>query len=160
MNTATVSPLHRNLELSSRCVSGLVVVTGALALAGWILDLGPLKRVFTDLPAMVPNTALALALAGVSLWFAQGQDAPAIRRRAARACAFAVMVIGLLTLSEYLVGWNCGIDQWWFEAGPAPLPGRPAILTAINCSLLGLALLCLDVKVRSGPWLVEGLVVT
>jgi len=53
--------------------------------------------------------------------------------------------LGLLTLSEYVVGWDLRIDQLLFQepAGSAGTfhPGRMAPTTALNFVLLGLALL-------------------
>ena len=42
---------------------------GLLAVAGWMLDIGPLKRVLPWLVAMKFNTALGFVLAGAGLWW-------------------------------------------------------------------------------------------
>ncbi len=49
--------------------SGAIAVgVGFLVLFGWATDIASLKSVLPGLVAMKPNTAVALALAGVSLW--------------------------------------------------------------------------------------------
>lgn len=72
------------------------------------------KSVLPGLVTMKPNTALAFVLAGVSLWLLRREEADQRARRIAGACAFLVALVGLLTLGEYLAGWNLGIDQLLF----------------------------------------------
>src|SRR5438105_411303 len=81
----------------ARAAAGAVVVVGCLALAGWALGLETLKSVFPGLVAMNPATALAFLLAGVALWLSATPAGPAARR-AAWACAAAVVGVGLLRL--------------------------------------------------------------
>jgi hypothetical protein len=70
---------------------------------------------------------------------------PTLRARLP-ACAIAVIVLlfGLLTLGEYILSWNLGIDS--ILIGPAAMPsrlypGRPSPQAAANFALLGIALL-------------------
>ena len=162
MNAEPALRTHRNVKLIPRFASGLVVLAGAQAVVGWSLGFATLRQVLSGLPPMMPNTAVALVLAGVSLWFAQDEAPGVFRRGIAQACALAVGLFGLVTLGEYLFDWETGIDQLLFKdaLGQGPLPGRAAILTSFNFFLLGMALLSLDVKARFGQMLVEGLTVT
>jgi len=141
----------------SRVSSGPVVGVGGLVLLGWMFDVAVLKSVFPGLVTMKANTALAFILAGVSLRLSQTEKTGRGTRRAARVCAFAVAVVGLLTLSEYLFGWNLGIDQLLFkESFGTPgtsFPGRMAPNTALNFLAVGLALLLLDVDIRPAQFL-------
>jgi hypothetical protein len=70
-----------------------------------------------------------------------------------------VALVGLATLSEYLFGWDLGIDQLLFKEPPeaaAPFPpDRMAPATALNFLLLASALLLLDVEKRSIHYLSE-----
>ena len=64
--------------------------------------------------------------------------------------ASVVALVGLLSLSEHLVGWDLGIDQLFFvdenpwEAFGSVRPGLMAPITALDFLLIGLALLWLD----------------
>jgi len=126
----------------------IVILVGLVVLGGWAFDIIALKSVFSGLVTMKANTALAFVLAGVSLWLLQSKQADRRTRRIAQVCALIVALLGLLTLSEYLFGWDLGIDQLLFEeplgAVGTPSPGRMAPATAFNFLLVGMALLSLD----------------
>src|SRR3990172_6472389 len=101
----------RDLKSFSRVSSFIVIAIGCLVLLGWILDIVILKSVLPGLVTMKANTAVSFVLAGVSLWLLQPESAGPGSRRIARACAVTVALVGLLTFSEYLLGWDLGIDQ-------------------------------------------------
>lgn len=117
------------------------MAVGCLVLLGWALDIPLLKSVFPGLVTMKANTALGFVLSGVSLGLPR-------MRRVAVACAGLVLLLGALTLGEYLSGGNFGIDQMLFpdDAGATQTfaPGRMSPATALNFVLLGLALLTLQ----------------
>src|SRR6266404_9613260 len=56
------------LEFWAQGASLFVILMGALALLGWSLKLPVLQSIYPGLPRMVPNTAISLVLAGLSLW--------------------------------------------------------------------------------------------
>lgn len=122
-----------------------------------MLDLPPLKSVLPSLVTMKANTAIGFLLSGVSLWLMHEQKAAKLKRRIAQLCSFTVALIGLLTLSQYLFGWNLGIDQLVFRERPGAVGtshlGRMAPNTALNFLLLGFALLLLSPRVRRYHWL-------
>ncbi|HWQ70002.1 MAG TPA: GAF domain-containing protein [Patescibacteria group bacterium] len=131
------------------------IVAGGLVLTGWWFDVEILKASAPGFPTMHANTALAFVLIGISLWLLRAESTDGWRRRVAQVCAATVALMGLLTLSEYLFGWDLGIDQLLVtelqtltESHHAP--GRPAFASALNFLLLGGALLLLDVKTRRG----------
>jgi len=101
-------------------------------------------------PQMVPNTALSFILASVALWLARTEKMARKWSRAALLCAAAVVIIGLVTLAEYLLSQNLGIDELLFPAAlqhNAPsFPGRPSPHTAASFLLLGTSLLLLAVR--------------
>jgi hypothetical protein len=66
--------------------------------------------------------------------------------RRAQIAAGLVALVGLLTLSQYLCGWNQGIDQWLVrdaQTAPDAFPGRMSPASALNFTLAGAALLLL-----------------
>ncbi len=128
---------------------------GALALVGWTFDIAVLKSFDPGLVSMKANTAVAFMLVGISLWFSQAKRTGfRLGRYVAWGSAALVAVLGLLTLVEYVSGWNSRIDQLLFAEPPGTAqtiyPGRPAPNTALNLLLIGLALLLLDVQTRRG----------
>jgi len=114
-----------------------------LAAAGWILDVNVLKKVHASLPAMQPNTACGLALAAAAILLTGASTRRPRRVYVARGIAVAILVFGLLTLSEYLFAVDLGIDRLFIRESPAPrhYPGRPAPQTAASFAALGAALL-------------------
>ena len=127
---------------------GSVCLVACMVLVGWVFDLKMLKSVGPKMIAMKVNTAVAFLVAGVALLLSPAESAARSRQRAARLCAAAVALIGGLVLSEYLFGWDLGIDQLLFAEMPstpgAPEPGRMAPQSAASFLALGVALLVLD----------------
>jgi signal transduction histidine kinase/CheY-like chemotaxis protein/PAS domain-containing protein len=125
---------------------------GGAALLGWIFDITFLKRIHASLVTMKANTAVCLILTSTSLLLLQNRPAQKRKRRVAQLCAALVAVVGLLTFSEHVFGWDLGIDQLLFhesvaEAGPS-FPGRMGIATTVDFFFLGTALLFLDARSR------------
>jgi PAS domain S-box-containing protein len=140
--------LHRDKAFQSvALLAGLLVVAlGVIVLIGWTFDISALKSVFPGLATMKVNTALGIALCGSALMLLSGKKSaiPSIRFWCT-AMAIVVIVLGVLSLSEDLFGWNFGIDQWLFRDEASPVktssPGRMSPSTAFGFILAGSALL-------------------
>ena len=122
----------------SRLADGCALVVMALGLvvvAGWLLDIEPLKRVLPGFASMKFNCALGLLLAGGALFF---REKPALRG----GLAAAVGLLGVLTLGQYFLGLNFGIDQLFIraEVEAGEMPGRMGFLAALFFLLSGVAL--------------------
>jgi signal transduction histidine kinase len=123
-----------------------VAAVGAVVLMGWALDIAVLKSLAPGLVTMKANTAFCFLLCGVALWLLRGEGkgrTENLKHLAGRALAVVVTGIALLTGSQYLFGWNSGIDQLLFDDA-SPAAGRMALATAVSFLLVGLALLSLD----------------
>ena len=153
-------------DLSTSLATGaalLVSLLGAALLAGWMFDVALLKWVPRGMVMMKANAAFAFLLSGISLGLLVPENDAGARGkvRIAQGLALLVALLGLLTLSEYLFGWNLGIDQVLAREAPGAIktssPGRMAPNAALNFLLLGTALLCLGA--RRGEWLVSFLAV-
>ena len=132
-------------KIFSRVASAFVSLVGALVLTGWLLNIHRLKSVYADI-TMKANTALALLLTGASLWLLNSNAVErTLARRVAQVCAALVALIGALTLSEHIFGWNPGIDQLLFKEPPGALattsPGRMGPNAATCLTLSGVAVL-------------------
>ena len=125
---------------------------GAAAFLGWILDNEYLKRIHPSLVTMKANTAVCLMLVGVSCILINDRSSSRIKRGIIQVSAAIVGLVGLITLSEHLVGWNTGLDQLLFhesvkEAGMS-FPGRMGVAASLNFFFLGIALSFMNSKAR------------
>ena len=157
-----VPSMNRFAILSASLSKGaalLVSLFGAVMLAGWVFDIELLKWAPQSMVRMKANAAFAFLLSGFSLWFsAPGEESSTWgKERIGQALAFLVALLGLLTLSEYVFGWDLGIDQLLAREAPGAFktssPGRMAPNAALNFLFLGGALLALEV--RRGEWIVS-----
>ncbi|MEO8392020.1 MAG: PAS domain S-box protein [Chloroflexota bacterium] len=130
--------LATRIQTLSRRAALLVTVVGSLVIAGWLFDIEIFKTVLPGLVAMKFNTALGFMLAGTGLL--------SLRRRPdiTQAAALLILLLGLLTLCEYVFGWDLRIDQGVVPDLLTPLnnyPGRMSPVTAFNFCLVGSSLL-------------------
>jgi PAS domain S-box-containing protein len=146
------SAANRPAQRVARISSGIAILVGCLVLVGWTLNITVLKSGLPGSATMKANTALGFILTGVSLGLQSRTRSRAFTTRLASGCAIAVSTIGLLTLCQYLFGWNLGIDQFLFQdtpISPATLyPGRMGNNTALNFVLIGFALWLTGRKIR------------
>jgi len=135
----------------------LIVVSGAVVLAGWLFDVPALRALGTGEVTMKGNTAIAFVLIGASLWGLHRSEATPAARTLARLAALVAALIGLLSMIEYLAAADLGIDQWLFADPSSVVPGRMAMMTAVNLLLLAAAIWTIDVElsraIRPSHWL-------
>ncbi len=124
-------------------LAGSVLATGAIVLTGWVLDVPLLKSAGPGLVTMKPNTAVGFLLAGSALFLlgaARGKRAQA----AGKTLSLVVGALGVLSLLEYSLGVELGIDEILFREDPRAAytshPGRMAPTTAFAFALAGVAL--------------------
>jgi PAS domain S-box-containing protein len=134
--------------------SCLSVGFGLFVLTGWTLHIQTIKTV---LPGQVPvkaNAAICFLLIGLALWFVREEESrPRGWRLAGQCLAVLAAVIGILSFLEYWCGWNLGVDQLLFTAGPQDLAGsvRPGLMSPIAAAgfcLLGLTIPLLSLRAR------------
>jgi signal transduction histidine kinase len=141
-------------QLISKVASIAVIFVGGVVIVGWISDIPCLKSIHPSLVTMKANTAVGFILIGLSLWLLQMKQVNWIGRITGQVMAAFAALLGLLTLSEYVFGWNIGIDQVLIKEQAGAIAtsnlGRMAPNTAFNFLLVGLALLFLDTETRRG----------
>ena len=125
------------------------IAVGGLVLVGWLLGIRMLASVFPNYATIKPNTASCFILAGLSLWLLRLPSGRAGNfsskpGRMGQICALSVALVGLLTLAEYLLNLNFGMDQTllrdiWTDPRVSP-PGRMSIATAFGFFMLGASL--------------------
>ncbi|MBZ5657387.1 MAG: PAS domain S-box protein [Acidobacteriia bacterium] len=140
------------------------VALGLWVLMGWMFHIQIVKSILPGQVAVKANTAACFILIGFSLWFLRKEQPPIALgwKLAAQIAAVMASVVGLLSLTECIWGWDLGIDRLLFAAGPEDIPGsvRPGLMspiTAFSFLCLGPGLLLLDAKTRFGRWLAQSL---
>ncbi len=133
----------RRSRLFVVAVGYFAIVTAVLVFfGGWVGHSGLLKSIAPTFASMKPNTSVAIALLGTALVLKQTRSGGGA---AAIAAASGALIIGVVTLMEYLFDWSAGIDQILFSDKTAPfVPERPAAATGTMITLLGMALLCVS----------------
>jgi diguanylate cyclase (GGDEF)-like protein/PAS domain S-box-containing protein len=142
------------LGIYCRVIAIASVAMGVMILGGWAFHIESLKSAFPGGAAIIPNTALLLALSGISLWFLLPSEPRTAVRQFARFLAMLVTFVGSATRLEYLIGVNLGIDQLLFAkplaATATSFPGRMSPTSSASFIAIGLALLLLEWKTKSG----------
>ena len=156
-------PIHMTLtefmRSFPRTVSVFAIVVGFWVLAGWNFGAPILQALLIGEAQMKPNAAFAFILAGVSLWLLQQDSIGRGKRAAALACASTILLIGAVTLGEYVLGSDFGIDvllQRGSTIDPrGTFPYRMSPPTTVNLTLIAIALLLLAVKNFRPQWLLQ-----
>lgn len=143
----------------SQAMSLTVIFGATFALIGWWLDIPLLKSISPVWVSMKVNTALGFIFAGLSLNLLQKE-----KNKVGEIFAVMTLLIGLLTLSEYIFKLNLGIDQLFFQEAPNSIatsqPGRMSPMAAFNFILIGSSLFLLKRKNPSRYWASQSLVLT
>ncbi len=144
------------------CLGGAAL--GALGLFGWVTGTSLLTTLIPSQPPMMPSTALGVLLVGVAGALRHRVSAGRLRYSLSVLAAIVVLSIGVGTFVEYASVVDLRIDQWLERILASPSPARPALPAALVLTLLGAAILLLDVRptagVRPSEWLILSAVVT
>jgi PAS domain S-box-containing protein len=142
---------YRSLARRSLSLSRLLAILSALfplmSITGWILEIPFLKQGHPALPAMMPNTAIGLLLSALCVLLIQRDTSHSRPKIIPALIAAVISLLGILTLGEYALGWNLGIDQIFVPGATIsqqPFPGRPSPQTSLNFALLGIAFFSLN----------------
>lgn len=139
----TGSSVIRTLRRDVHAASVVVAVAGLAVMVGWLFDIPILKSILPHYVSMKFNTALGFVFAGTALWclLCEGKW----WRELGRALAILVFALGAMSLSEYVWGWDLGIDNLFIQEPPGAVgtafPGRMSAVTAIAFVLTGISLL-------------------
>jgi signal transduction histidine kinase len=141
------------LQRLSRRSSLAVIFIASLVLVGWLLHVQVLKSVERGLIAMNPFTALLFIIAGCALIRA-GQR---YRKRPdiiVIICGIIIVLGGAEKIAECVFNFDLNLDKMLFQRqvnSPGPYgPNEIAMNTALSFVCCGVALLLLDVQMKSG----------
>jgi PAS domain S-box-containing protein len=138
--------ITKTSSLTKRAAGFITIITGCIVLAGWLFNIPSFKSIFPGFGNMVPNTALCFILSGFALCLLE--NAPSInpfRKNVAFVFTLMVLLIGSLSLSWYIFGWDVGIDRlfWNFIGIVDNYPGRMSLIVSFDFTLLGVVFLLL-----------------
>lgn len=128
-----------------RLAAHVVGAIATLAIVGWAFSIPALTTFFSSATSMKANSALCFMLLAGTLHLAASKT----HLRVQAVLATIALLIGALTLFEYIAGQPLGIDQLLFrDPVPSAHPGRMSPIAAVNFVLLGMALIPLQ-RLRS-----------
>ncbi|HVW16291.1 MAG TPA: PAS domain S-box protein [Mucilaginibacter sp.] len=142
-------------------ISIFAITISLVVMVGWICNVTVLKQIVPGFVSMVFNTALCFILFGTALLVTQ-YDKARFGRVAYLSLSIAGTFVGLLTLLEFLVGFNVGIDQLFIRdnqqvSADHLYSGRMAYNAAICFTLLGVGFLLLAMRKRLADLVAQGL---
>lgn len=126
-----------------RLAAAAVIAIGLATMIGWQIGVPVLARIIPAWVPMMPNTAASLIALGIGLWCSTLTQSP-VMKLMEEICGWVAMLVGGLTLTEYIAQINLGLDLLLpFTHQPQlPVlsPGRMAHATAFSLLLCGVAL--------------------
>ncbi len=136
-------------EHFSKTAAIITIVVALLALIGWVFNIPVFKSILPQWPAMKFNAAICLLLSGITLYLLNKPSLSLTEKKVAHLFAFIILFAGLLTLSQYLFGYNAGIDELFWKddsAAATAHPGRFPLIAALNFTMIGFIFLILPHK--------------
>ena len=130
----------------------IILGSGLIVLIGWATDIEILKSMVPGAVTMKANTAISFVLIGLAvLLFKAG--VPFVKNAVPALSALLVMLIGAITLLQYVFVFDAGIDQLFFRGDAHGLytysPGRMAVNTAIGLIVMSLSVF---IGLLNRPW--------
>jgi len=128
----------------------ITLVLGVIVIAGWLFDIATLKQLQPGLTQMKANTAISFTIFGISLLALRWG-----RGRRSFYCmnivtAIALMLLGMLTLSEFIFSWESGLSNLFIHDHGGALagnhPGQMTFDTALAFTVLAICLLLISMQ--------------
>jgi len=133
----------RAVKVSVLCGACSALSGATVFIVGWACGVTFVRAPLPGPVSMKASTAVMFVLCGTGVALLAGDERA---KRLGRLCAAACLLMALTFLSEFIVGWNLGIDEFPFRdvAGRTAHiahPGRPGLTTLICLVLACLSLL-------------------
>ncbi|MBP9721720.1 MAG: diguanylate cyclase [Gammaproteobacteria bacterium] len=122
----------------------IVLLLGLAVMIGWIIKSDSIIRISNNFAPMQFNTALTLFLCGLSIFLISSKWRFVL-------CLF-IFMLGCITLLEYILDFNLGIDEYFvnaYLATPNSYPGRMAVNTALSFIFTSISLGLLSLREKS-----------
>lgn len=141
MKNLTIYLFKINRWISAFSVTAVILIS-TLALAGWFTENEYLKTFSPGSVSMKFNTAVSFVLIGLSMMFLKNYKSDKISGKILNVMVYITLVVGILTVLQYVLGINLYIDELLIkdipDAAHTSSPGRMSIYTAggfIICSV-------------------------
>jgi len=133
----------------SQLLALIVVLLGILSALGWFFNIPLLRGEYMGIPGSKLNTAFLFILAGSCLYLLNHKLNPR-QLMISRAISIIIVILSVLTLIEYIVGLDLGINQLFAGVLPSNVGvlSKSRFLSAVNFVFLGLALLMASYKYK------------
>ncbi len=145
----TKIPIFQNWKNQSFVLSIVVAFVGFMVMVGWIFNISIFKSISPEWISMKVNTAICFLLAGLILMIFNLQKKKNLLRLA-NGSILIIIVIGIVSLLQYIFNFNAGIDELFFKDDAIRMgtsqPGRMALGTALCFILFGLSFLSLGIN--------------
>ncbi|HNX24657.1 MAG TPA: hypothetical protein PKG60_11470 [Spirochaetota bacterium] len=133
------SRVIRHLNIFSSAVSIICIAAGITVMYGWLFDIPLLTHIRYQWTSLKVNTAICFILTGISLYITSPGSSRTLVRKSGLLCAVLVFIIAAVTLSQYFINWNPGIDEIILKDTMTDRavdnPGRMSFTTAV-CFIL------------------------
>lgn len=130
--------------------AGTVLIVAAILFLGLHLDFPWIVQISTGMAPVQYNAVVGLLVSGLGLAALNHKD----KRAWASVCGFLVFLLGAMTLVQYVLVIDCGIDELFFKhkiVTKTSHAGRMSINSAINFMVIGLALIV--PRIRFTRWI-------
>jgi len=143
--------MHDKLKVISGISALIVGLLGGIAIIGWVYNIPLLKSIIPGFVTMKPNAAVCFMLSGIALWLLNIKEKiTLLQKTIIFLCSLLILLVGLLTLSEYIFNTNLGIDELLFKDDLLLVytshPGRMSPFTALNFLLAGITFVLKTIK--------------
>lgn len=135
-----VPSLQESYKNIVRWIGWLVITIAALVVLSWFFDIEAGKRILPAFQSMKFNTALCFLACGLIFQRISIPGKAMSRDSIVASLAFLIVLISGVTLLEYGMGWQLGIDQILVKDLETPAqewPGRMSAATALCFSMIG-----------------------
>lgn len=116
-----------------------------ITLFAWVCDIDRLKTLAPQFITVKVNTAICFILCGILMILLHKDKKKPITGYLVSVFAFIIFLIGLLTVLEYALNYNFGIDELFFKDAPDALdtlyPGRQTPFNALFFFMFGFSFL-------------------
>lgn len=139
--------MKAQFKFGSAVASVIAGGVGLLALFGWVFNIPVARSLLPGKSPMAFNSSVGYILASLAAILLLWPRGRWWREALFHLCALILLVLGVLTFSQYVVGWDLGIDLLLHPQNPWNEPwshrGRMAPTTSVNFTLLGAAFILL-----------------